>query len=1807
MTKTFQIKDNTKKQEASKQIKSGTNKQNFLALLSKFDKPKNTQTQEIKKPLPKQIQRDNPFFKTLNTPSSSTNKLNEQHKKEKPKEEKPKPKEVETKQTKPLEKPKIKTEEKKDISKSVISNTTKTSENKEKEKEKIKTLPIPANPPKFVKKAKSTLKYEEEKEEEEEEIDDKDEDENECDYIVEESGEEEIIIKDSEFNKYIDDLYSVFILWSLSIDVSCPFNAISLSHCIIKNVNTIEILFILNEKLKTNKKLIINFLTSIEKLTKSSENCYQLFFNIKVYSSFLNLTFENYRLKGKEEETCYNLGKNILTNSFINSFPFCEKQKNQNPGKDLETIFIWGNKIIEENPNKKETLFDFIFEILYEFLTQFKIKYEPKILLEPKESSYNVEKNYYFKNYLYFMNVMYIFSFRYKLDKNIHIKGIKHLYSTSPRINFPQALNDSMRINDDMNKNKITQSWIDFPLLSDVLNRIKHIWAKKNLYKNKTGALDNYKNNKPVKYQYILDNIIINKEIKNLYQKELLLLCFEEQKGGYEYIIPLIRLVPLTLMCIINKLKNIDEDKDFKYWLKELKNFLRFLIIASSNLTKINQTDLYNVIENKCLESISAGLSFFNNLLISNSICKEKVEKSLDSLLLLCFKLVKYQYNYKLKHSGIFAFASKPARNDLQDCAVCRLFNEYVKDKQGNSLMSLNKLEGMPLESNNFANAINSLMMKQEFVNAFWENDTLKSKLNNSIYSLTPYKNLVDYRYDLIQFLQDNFDESYKQTILDLLPQYENELAKYSNNSLEKNIKNKNRYKIFKKNAFSWRGYWSCRENFFQNIAQFKYKLINHYTKTFMKPVLVPIIDISYYLPEFSGFNPKNLFKDDNNKTIFKINLDIDKVLKSYEQNLQDNSGAASTQNKESEENYLTTIYKKSNPVLYEKLLNIANNLEFGKEEEFQYVEREEKTSKKKMDEVKKVRKYFLSCLVKTSHHIKGVCFIDDKKLNFKVFLNQRTGSAMSGVEVGFTNKDDDYDQSRKTCFGSYFVCHPKDKDLYKISINYSDIKWIFKRKYYYTNSALEIYTTTNKTFYFNFKYQKDRNTVLSEILKKLDEPAIIMDDLKESNVDNIVGYENGAIQKKKWEKIKTIKLSKKIKMWKNWEMTNFELLMWLNIFGNRSYNDISQYPVFPWILSNYQDPLQVEQKVIIENNRTMSMSVIDQGEPLNATYAGSTAMLNNLNDEDEHYVIDYQYRDMNLPMGMLQLSEEGIKRKEEFDMNYETLLEMDDPNNKPYVFGSNYSNPIYVCNYLMRIFPFTHISIELQGSGFDKPDRLFLSVKNSFFNSTSQKGDVRELIPEFFYLPEMFININKLNMGKLESGEEVGDVTTPCHNNPYDFIMTMKSCLENNIVSYSIQNWIDLIFGYKAKGKDAEIARNIFKEASYQENIDINKIEDKDIKESKLREVEFGLIPNQLMVKECIKRDKKEIIRKGKEITDPECDLEIYSCKFRSENDKICNNLEGLSVIKFASFSQEKITLLLGGAAVVEKKISYSMFDKTFYDESPNLALLNKYPNKMCDFYNPKKPNSKAIQFAHKGKTLILGGFYDGKVLIIPFDQKYSPIQALPFIDKLPILAVAVDQEDDFAFFGNTIGNIRIMRIDKDPGQWKFGQTITDHLSPISYIDCSSELNLWVSASVDGYINLYTLPLSKLLRSLKVPTTYCDYVFLSSSPLPSIIVIGEENKVSEIFVYSINGKLLIRQKEESIITSPIIIRDLNSNEYLAYIINETIIIRSIPTLFRQANTDEIPEIYAIFPSEDMKIMYATNKSGSQIHVIKDK
>ena len=82
---------------------------------------------------------------------------------------------------------------------------------------------------------------------------------------------------------------------------------------------------------------------------------------------------------------------------------------------------------------------------------------------------------------------------------------------------------------------------------------------------------------------------------------------------------------------------------------------------------------------------------------------------------------------------------------------------------------------------------------------------------------------------------------------------------------------------------------------------------------------------------------------------------------------------------------------------------------------------------------------------------------------------------------------------------------------------------------------------------------------------------------------------------------------------------------------------------------------------------------------------------------------------------------------KEEIDnieLDYEKI---------PYVFGSHFSNPAYVSRCLTRLFLFTLTAIEIHT--FDALDRLFINLNKTFDSVTSQKNDLREIIPEFFFL----------------------------------------------------------------------------------------------------------------------------------------------------------------------------------------------------------------------------------------------------------------------------------------------------------------------------------------------------------------------------------------------------------------------------------------------------------------------------------------
>lgn len=76
--------------------------------------------------------------------------------------------------------------------------------------------------------------------------------------------------------------------------------------------------------------------------------------------------------------------------------------------------------------------------------------------------------------------------------------------------------------------------------------------------------------------------------------------------------------------------------------------------------------------------------------------------------------------------------------------------------------------------------------------------------------------------------------------------------------------------------------------------------------------------------------------------------------------------------------------------------------------------------------------------------------------------------------------------------------------------------------------------------------------------------------------------------------------------------------------------------------------------------------------------------------------------------------------------------------------YGTHYSNSAGVLHYLVRLEPYTSLHIELQSGRFDVADRQFHSVAQTWRLLMDNPNDVKELTPEFFYMPEFLKNHNK-------------------------------------------------------------------------------------------------------------------------------------------------------------------------------------------------------------------------------------------------------------------------------------------------------------------------------------------------------------------------------------------------------------------------------------------------------------------------------
>ncbi|KAL7847379.1 hypothetical protein SRHO_G00223590 [Serrasalmus rhombeus] len=349
----------------------------------------------------------------------------------------------------------------------------------------------------------------------------------------------------------------------------------------------------------------------------------------------------------------------------------------------------------------------------------------------------------------------------------------------------------------------------------------------------------------------------------------------------------------------------------------------------------------------------------------------------------------------------------------------------------------------------------------------------------------------------------------------------------------------------------------------------------------------------------------------------------------------------------------------------------------------------------------------------------------------------------------------------------------------------FSEIRAVFARRYLLQNTGLEVFMANRTSVMFNFPDQATVKKVVYSL------PRVG------------VGTSYGLPQARRISLATPRQLFKSSNMTQRWqrrEISNFEYLMFLNTIAGRTYNDLNQYPVFPWVLTNYES------------------------EELDLTLPGN-------------------FRDLSKPIGAL-----NPKRAAFYAEHYETWEEDGTP---PHHYTALYSTAASTLLWLHRIEPFTTFYLNGNDRKFDHPDRTFSGIMRSWRSCQRDTSDVKELIPEFYYLPEMFVNSNGYDLGVREDRTPVCDVELPAWaKKPEDFVRINRMALESEFVSCQLHQWIDLIFGYKQRGPEAVRALNVFHYMSYEGSINLDTITDLQVRESMEAQIQtFGQVPSQLLI----------------------------------------------------------------------------------------------------------------------------------------------------------------------------------------------------------------------------------------------------------------------------------------------------------------------------------------------------------------------
>eukprot|EP00743_Colponemidia_sp_Colp-15_P011451 GILK01012779.1.p1 GENE.GILK01012779.1~~GILK01012779.1.p1 ORF type:complete len:1306 (+),score=251.28 GILK01012779.1:285-3920(+) len=701
-----------------------------------------------------------------------------------------------------------------------------------------------------------------------------------------------------------------------------------------------------------------------------------------------------------------------------------------------------------------------------------------------------------------------------------------------------------------------------------------------------------------------------------------------------------------------------------------------------------------------------------------------------------------------------------------------------------------------------------------------------------------------------------------------------------------------------------------------------------------------------------------------------------------------------------------------------------------------------------------------------------------EEKTIFKVECEMVTPSRIWQGQLELTNRNLSFSSSKEQKNNSDpdLKNHKRynDDKIFENKTARKDKRWALDvireahpRRYNLRRSAIELFLDDNSNYFFNFTDVDMQRKVLTK--------------LTATHPGGLFTYSRGG------SGLKKLKLTER---WQKRQISNFEYLMRLNTLSGRTYNDLNQYPVFPWILQDF-----------VSDTLDLSLESV--------------------------------YRDLSKPVGALD-----PLRLEHFLTRYEGFDDLDIPK---FHYGTHYSSAGNVLFYLIRLEPYTTQALALQDGRFDHADRLFDSVPSAWHGCLTNPADVKELIPEFFYFPEFLKNSNQYDLGTKQTGVPVSDVVLPlwAKNDPAEFIRIMRKALESDYVSDHLHEWIDLIFGYKQRGAAAEEACNVFFHLTYEGAVDIDSIQDPVLRKATLDQIsQFGQTPSQIMTRPHPRRLPVEI--------PPGLFHRLSELKMYQKH--IVSHHTGTPLIFCACVNDKALFLGLDRILHIHKwktPPNGSLPPSIVSEETKiDIGGVRRIGVPFASGSGGLLSMPYMFAIGASGKYLISCGHWDHSFKISLVDTG-KVVQSITE-HKDVVTCLAIGEDGRTLVTGSRDTTLMVWDLNPPPTASAFSSVVTSpnirvsyvtekprhvlygHDDEVSCVAINTDLDIAVSASKDGTAIIHTLRRGRYVRSLVPPKcskTIRGLQWVSISSKAHIVLFSLDDL--QLFLFDINGRLL--------------------------------------------------------------------------------